>query len=157
MTAVFDYGPLNDLTTGFQVMFGSRMHNGEERPTEIYYANGGELNLITNKVTPSGGLTDQHAKAMNMQPNLLPEVTLEDSSTQTVSSANTGGDISTSNHMRNWMECVRSRKQPHAPVEAGYQHSIACIMTTAASRTGEKATFNTATQEVMVGGKVFRY
>jgi predicted dehydrogenase len=157
MTAVFDYGPLNDLTSGFQVTFGSRMHNGEERPTEIYYSNGGELNLITNKVTPSGGLTDQHARAMNMQPNLLSEVMLEDSSIQTISSANTGGDISTSNHMRNWMECVRSRKQPHAPVEAGYQHSIACIMTTAASRTGEKATFDTATQEVMAGGKIFKY
>ncbi len=157
MTAVFDYGPLNDMTTGFQVTFGSRMHNGEERPTEIYYSNGGELNLITNKVTPGGGLIEQHAKAMNMQPNLLPEVTLEDSSIQTISSANTGGDISTSNHMRNWMECVRSRKQPHAPVEAGYQHSIACIMTTAASRTGEKATFDTTTQEVMAGGKVFKY
>jgi hypothetical protein len=48
-TAVFDYGPLNDLSTGFQVVFSSRMHNGEERPSEIYYSNGGELNLITNK------------------------------------------------------------------------------------------------------------
>ncbi|MBX2968997.1 MAG: Gfo/Idh/MocA family oxidoreductase [Cyclobacteriaceae bacterium] len=157
MTAVFDYGPKNDLASGFQVVFSSRMHNGEERPTEIYYSNGGELNLITNKVTPGGGLAEHHAKAMNMQPNLLPEVMLEDSSIQTVSSANTGGDITTSNHMRNWMECVRSRKQPNAPVEAGYQHSIACIMTTAASRTGEKATFDDAKQEVMAGGKVFKY
>ena len=157
MTAVFDYGPKNDLASGFQVVFSSRMHNGEERPTEIYYSNGGELNLITNKVTPGGGLAEHHAKAMNMQPNLLPEVMLEDSSIQTVSSANTGGDITTSNHMRNWMECVRSRKQPNAPVEAGYQHSIACIMTTAASRTGEKATFDDAKQEVIAGGKVFKY
>ena len=157
MTAVFDYGPKSDLTSGFQVVFSSRMHNGEERPTEIYYSNGGELNLITNKVTPGGGLTEPHAKAMNMQPNLLPEVALEDSSVQTVSSANTGGDITTSNHMRNWMECIRSRKQPNALVEAGYQHSIACIMTTAAARTGEKATFDETKQEVMAGGKVFKY
>lgn len=157
MTAVFDYGPLNDLSSGFQVVFSSRMHNGIERPTEIYYSNGGELNLITNKVSSNGGLNESFARAMNMQPNLLPEVALEDSSVQTVSSANTGGDITTSNHMRNWMECVRSRKQPNAPVEAGYQHSIACIMTTAASRTGEKATYDTATQEVMAGGKVFQY
>ncbi len=157
MTAVFDYGPLNDLSSGFQVVFSSRMHNGIERPTEIYFSNGGELNLITNKVSSNGGLNESFARAMNMQPNLLSEVTLEDSSVQTVSSANTGGDITTSNHMRNWMECVRSRKQPNASVEAGYQHSIACIMTTAAAHTGEKATFDTATQEVMAGGKVFQY
>jgi predicted dehydrogenase len=157
MTAVFDYGPENDPFTGFQVVFSSRMHNGVERPTEIYFSNGGELNLITNRVSPNGGLTENFARAMNLQPNLLPEVTLEDPSVQTVSSANTGGDITTSNHMRNWMECVRSRKQPNAPVEAGYQHSIACIMTTAAARTGDKATFNETTQEVMAGGKIFKY
>jgi len=157
MTAVFDYGPKNNQASGFQVVFSSRMHNGEERPTEIYYSNGGELNLITNKVSANGGLTESFAKAMNMKANLLPEVTLEDASVQTVSSANTGGDLTTSNHMRNWMACVRSRQQPNAPVEAGYQHSIACIMTTAASRTGEKATFDDAKQEVMAGGKVFKY
>jgi hypothetical protein len=74
-----------------------------------------------------------------------------------VASANTGGDKLTSNHVRNWMECVRSRKETHAPVEAGYSHSIANIMTTAASHTGMKATFDDKTQEVMVGGKVFKY
>jgi hypothetical protein len=61
----------------------------------------------------------------------------------------------TSAHMRNWMECVRSRKETNAPVEAGYYHSIANIMTTAASHTGMKATFDESTQEVMVGGKIF--
>jgi hypothetical protein len=74
-----------------------------------------------------------------------------------VASANTGGDPLTSAHVRNWMECVRSRKQPNAPAEAGYNHSIACIMTNAAVRTGGKATFNEKTQQVMVDGKVFKY
>ena len=154
--AVFDYGPENDPSTGFQVTFSSRMHNGDERPAEIYYSNGGELNLNTNKVSPKGGLTKRFADEMGVQPNQLPELSL----TQTeavVASANTGGDRLTSNHVRNWMECVRSRKQPNAPVEAGYSHSIACIMTTAATRTGLKATFDEKTQEVMVGGKAFKY
>ena len=153
-TAVFDYG---DDKQGFQVTFGSRMHNGDERPTEIYFSNGGELNLMTNKVSPTGGLRENHAKAMNMQANLLPEFDLTSTVVQAVASANTGADTLTSAHMRNWMECVRSRKQPNAPVEAGYQHSIACIMTNAAVRTGEKATFDEKKQEVMAGGKVFKY
>ncbi|KAA9041044.1 Gfo/Idh/MocA family oxidoreductase [Ginsengibacter hankyongi] len=156
ITAVFDYGPADDLTTGFQVSFQARMDNGDEHPSEIYYSNGGELNLITNKVSPKGGLTKHYADEMHMQPNLLPEMNL-DQSEKVVASANTGGDVLTSNHVRNWMECVRSRKQPHAPVEAGYSHSIANIMTTAASHTGLKATFDEATQEVMVGGKIFKY
>jgi hypothetical protein len=55
------------------------------------------------------------------------------------------------------MECVRSRKQPNAPIEAGYRHSIAVIMANAAYRTGEQVTFDEKTQEVMAGGKVFKY
>lgn len=153
-TAVFEYG--ND-DHKFQVVFSSRMHNGDENPSEIYYSNGGELNLITNKISPKGGLTANMAAAMNMKPNLLPEINLSDVSEKVVASANTGGDILTSNHVRNWMECVRSRKQPNAPVEAGYYHSIATIMTNAAVRTGYKATFDEATQEVMVNGKTFKY
>ncbi|MEI9945758.1 MAG: Gfo/Idh/MocA family oxidoreductase [Chitinophagaceae bacterium] len=156
LTAVFDYGPPDDPSTGFQVTFGSRMHNGDDNPGEIYYSNGGELNLITNKVSPKGGLTKRFADEMKMQPNLLGETTLS-APEPVVTSANTGGDKLTSNHIRNWMECVRSRKQPNAPVEAGYSHSIATSMTNAAVRTGLKATFNEKTQEVMVGGKPFKY
>jgi predicted dehydrogenase len=155
ITAVFDYGPADNPADGFQVTFGSRMHNGDERPTEIYYSNGGELNLNTNLISPRGGLTKQFAEAMHMQANLLPEMKLSNAQA-VVASANTGGDALTSSHVRNWMECVRSRKQPNAPVEAGYSHSIANIMTTAASHTGLKATFDEKTQEVMVGGKVFK-
>ncbi|GEO11297.1 Gfo/Idh/MocA family protein [Segetibacter aerophilus] len=156
ISAVFDYGPVNDPTSGFQVTFGSRMHNGSDNPTEIYYSNGGELNLDTNKVTPKGGLTKRLAAEMNMEANLLPETSLSEVE-KVVTSANTGGDKLTSNHIRNWMECIRSRKQPNAPVEAGYSHSIATIMTNAAVQTGAKVTFDEAKQEVMANGKPFKY
>jgi predicted dehydrogenase len=157
ITAVFDYGPTNDSTTGFQVVFGSRMHNGEDKPGEIYYSNGGELNLITNKVSPKGGLKANYADAMNMKPNLLPELNLTERIVKVEAGANTGGDELTTAHVKNWMECIRSRKQTNAPVEAGYYHSIANIMTNAAAITGEKVTFDEKTQEVMAGGKVFKY
>ncbi|NCI46835.1 Gfo/Idh/MocA family protein [Sediminibacterium soli] len=156
-TAVFDYGPAGDASTGFQVVFMSRMHNGDESPSEIYYSNGGELNLINNKVSPKGGLRAREAAAMKMQPNLLPELSLTDIAVKVEAGANTGGDQLTTAHVRNWMECIRSRKQPNAPVEAGYTHSIATIMANAAIRTGAKVTFNEKTQEVMANGKPFKY
>jgi predicted dehydrogenase len=157
ITAVFDYGPLNDPTSGFQVVFLSRMHNGDEHPAELYYSNGGELNLITNKISPEGGLRKRFAEEMGMKENLLPEMDLVKEKVEVVASANTGGDALTSAHVRNWMECVRSRKTPNAPVEAGYHHSIANIMTNAAVHTGGKATFDEKTQQVMVNGKIFKY
>jgi len=156
-TAVFEYGPIHDASQGFQVVFMSRMHNGDENPSEIYYSNGGELNLVTNKVSANGGLRAGPAAAMQMKENLLPNYDLSNNATKVVASANTGGDVLTSAHVRNWMECVRSRKQPNAPVEAGYQHSIATIMTNAACKTGAKVTFDEVTQEVMANGKVFKY
>lgn len=155
ISAVFDYGPINDLSTGFQVTFGSRMHNGAERPSEIYYSNGGELNLNTNKVSPEGGLIERAAAPAGMKPFLLPESSLSVAE-PVIASADTGGDKLTSAHVRNWMECVRSRKQPNAPIEAGYSHSIATIMTNAAVISGQKVTFDDTAQEVMVGGKPFK-
>lgn len=156
MTAVFDYGPADDKTKGFQVVYSSRFTNSAGGTKEIYYSNGGELNLDTNKVTPNGGLDENHASAMGMEPNLLQEVSLAEQ-VKAETSANTGVDNMTSAHMRNWMDCVRSRKQPHAPVEAGYNHSVANIMTTAALRTGKFVTFDEKAQEVLAGGEVFKY
>lgn len=155
MTAVFDYGPENDAKSGFQVVFSSRMHNGEDKPKEMYYSNGGEMNLNTNKVTPTGGLQEKHAAAMKMQPNLLAERDLKKVDEKVETAANTGSDDLTTNHMRNWMECVRSRKETNAPVEAGYSHAIACIMANAAARTGTKVTFDEARQEVIADNKIF--
>jgi predicted dehydrogenase len=156
MTAVFDYGPADDLSKGFQVVYSSRFTNSAGGTKEIYYSNGGELNLDTNKVTPKGGLDEHHAAAMGMKPNKLDEFTLAEE-VKAETSADTGVDLLTSAHMRNWMESVRERKQPHAGVMAGYNHSIANIMTTAALRTGERVTFDEARQEVLAGGKVFKY
>ena len=64
-----------------------------------------------------------------------------------------GVDEATSANMLNWMQCVRSGKTPNADIEAGYSHSIALCMNVAAIQTGQKVTFEDATQQVMVGGK----
>jgi len=157
MSAVFDYGPADDMSSGFQVTYSSRFTNSAGGTKEIYYSNGGELNLDSNKVSDNGGLSERHAGSMGMKPNKLEGFDLTDNAPKVVTSANTGADDMTSLHMLNWMECVRSRETTNGPVEAGYNHSIANIMTTAALRTGLKATFDEATQDVLAGGKVFKY
>jgi len=155
LTAVFDYGPLDDPATGFQVVYSSRMHNSAGGVKEYYFSNGGKLDLDKNIVTAEGGLTQGSAAEMGMKPNQLAEFKLPTEAAGTA--ADMGSDPMTAAHVRNWMECVRSRKTPNADVKAGYRHSIACAMTTAAFRTGQKATFDEATQEVMAGGQPFQY
>jgi len=156
MSAVFDYGPLDNKDEGFQVIYSSRQTNESGGTKEWYFSNGGKLDLDTNKVTSEGGLKEKYAKEMGMKENLLAEYVLPQEKVET--SSNTGADSLTNAHMKNWMECVRTNNhKTNAPVEAGYSHSIANIMTTAALRTGQKATFDEKTQQVIAGGKVFKY
>jgi predicted dehydrogenase len=152
ITAVMDYGTADN---NFQVVYTSRFTNSAGGVKEIYFSNGGSLNLDTNKINSEGGMKANDAKEMNMQANLLETMDLPGLKVET--NANTGSDPMTSAHMRNWMECIRDRKKPNADVTAGYNHSIATIMCTAALRTGEKASFDEARQEVLAGGKVFQY
>jgi len=151
MTAVFDYGPLDDPTKGFQVIYSSRMTNSAGGVKELYYSNGGTMDLDKNQITSEGGLTEKLAGEMDMKANLLPAVSL----TQAASAAtatDTGDDMTVDN-VRNWLECIRSRKTTNASIEAGYSHSVALCMTIAAIQTGQRITFDDAKQQVVVRGR----
>jgi predicted dehydrogenase len=154
MTAVFDYGPLDDPSKGFQVQYTSRFTNSAGGVKELYYSNGGMLDMDKQRVTPDGGLTAKSAAEMGKRANQLSSFSLVERVEAASTAADTGADPQTSANMRNWMECVRSRKTPNAPIEAGYSHSIALCMNVAAIQTGQKVTFDDKTQQVMVGGKV---
>ncbi len=149
MTAVYDYGPLDDATGGFQVVYSSRQTNAAGGVRELYYSNGGTLNLDTNTVSPDGGLTERHAVAMGMQPFQLNEMKLDEVG-GVATAANTGGDDATMAHMRNWMECVRSRETPNADIHAAWNHSVALCMTIAALHTGKRITFDMQKMDVVV-------
>ena len=143
-TTILEYGPSKLNEKGFQAIFSSRQTNAARGNVEKYYGPQGTIDLcagtwsnegVEGAKPVSGKLTENYQKAET--------------------AANTGGDPLTSAHMRNWMECVRERKNPNASVEAGYGHAIALIMSNAACRTGMKATFDPQTRQVMVAGKPF--
>ena len=158
VTAVLDYGDSKEKEpgNGFQVIYSSRQTNSSGGTKEWYFSNGGKLDLDTNVVSNEGGLTERYAAEMGMEPFLLEPFELPQIKVETGS--NTGSDPLTNAHMKNWMDCLRNNNtKTNAPVEAGYSHSIADIMVTAALRTGQRATFDESTKQVMAGGKVFKY
>jgi len=158
LTAVFDYGPLDDLAKGFQVQYTSRFTNSAGGVKELYYSNAGMIDMDKQTVTPTGGLSAKMADEMKMQPNLLPSFNLMDKAEKMDTDATPAhGDPQTAANMRNWMECVRSRKTPNASIRAGYSHSIALCMNVAAIQTGQKVTFDEKTQQVIVGGKPYEH
>jgi len=149
-TAVFDYGPDDDKSKGFQVTYSSRMTNEAGGTKEYYYSNGGMINLDTNQISSEGGLKERYAKDMKMQANMLPDMSLG-SGPKMETGANTGSDPMTSMHMLNWMDCVRSRKEPNAPARVGFNHSVANVMATTALHTGKRVTWDAAKNDMIIG------
>jgi predicted dehydrogenase len=52
-------------------------------------------------------------------------------------------------HMINWIDCLRSRKQPNATVQNGFSHSVACMMATRAYWTGKKIYWDPRTEAIL--------
>jgi len=61
----------------------------------------------------------------------------------------TGGSSGGDGHMRNWLECIRTRKQPNAPVITGYAHSVACIMCEQSDLLGKEVFWDAERQEII--------
>ena len=148
-TTLMEYGESGVKGKGFQVMFQSHQTNcaggvkpNNESPVEKYFGPNGCIDLGAGCITNEG----VEGTKPTSEDLPCPKETV-------VTSANTGGDVLTSAHMRNWMECVRARKDPNASVDAGYSHAIALIMSNAALRTGMRATFDPASRQVLAGGK----
>jgi predicted dehydrogenase len=55
------------------------------------------------------------------------------------------------NHMRNWLECIRSRKETNAPVEAGYHHSVATVLAAESLWRGRRMVYDPQTLSVREG------
>ncbi|MEP7270374.1 MAG: Gfo/Idh/MocA family oxidoreductase [Acidobacteriota bacterium] len=150
VTAVFDYGPLDNPAKGFQAVYSSRMNNSAGGNRDLYYSINGTLNASTGKVSPEGGLTERYAKKV-APPTTLTERSLTDERISTEQAdPNTKADAAVVAHMRNWVDSIRQRKAPVADIEAGYNHSVALCMTIAALHSGKRATFDEAKQEVVL-------
>jgi len=55
------------------------------------------------------------------------------------------------NHMRNWLECIRTRKDPNAPIEAGYYHSVATVLAAESLWRGRRMTYDPRTMTIKEG------
>ena len=54
-------------------------------------------------------------------------------------------------HFLDWLQCLRSGSKPIAPIEAGYQHSVACIMADRAMQTGRRQIYQEPAGEISDG------
>ena len=52
-------------------------------------------------------------------------------------------------HMRNFFDCVRSRKEPNCPFELGFRSAIACQMAIASLRDGRKVQWDSEKEDIV--------
>jgi predicted dehydrogenase len=52
-------------------------------------------------------------------------------------------------HMTNWLDCLRSRRQPNATVQNGFSHSVACMMAAKAYWSGKKLYWDSKLEEIV--------
>jgi hypothetical protein len=55
-------------------------------------------------------------------------------------------------HVRNFVDCVKSRKRPAADIEQGHRATSACLLGNIAYRTKERMVWDAADQKLLQGG-----
>jgi predicted dehydrogenase len=58
-------------------------------------------------------------------------------------------EADTETHMRNFFDCVRSRKEPNCPFELGFRSAIACQMAITSLRQGRKVQWDSEKEEIV--------
>lgn len=60
-------------------------------------------------------------------------------------------EVQSDPHILNWLKCLRSRQQPNAPIEAGYSHSVAVILSDEAMIRGRRMVYDAARRAIKEG------
>lgn len=60
-------------------------------------------------------------------------------------------EVETTHHMKNWLECLRTRKTPNAPIDSGYAHAVATIMADESSIHGVRMVYDPAKRVIQAG------
>lgn len=115
---------LLDYPKGFMLRYLTGLGNATGSGC-FFYGTNGMFDTATWKATGSGGRGESRIKEEKVIPS-APGV----------------------NHMKNFLECIRSRQTPNSSIQDGYAHSIAAIMTTRSLRSGRKVLYDKERREI---------
>jgi predicted dehydrogenase len=116
-----------EYPSGCILEYSTRLGNNYPVPNVRMYGTKGTFDTSSWKIRGEGG----------------GEGALEEATTIPPKEGNMGEE-----HMRNWLECLRTRETPHASIDVGYAHSVAGILTFRALETGNKYMFDPETKKV---------
>lgn len=140
---------------GFILNYSTRLGNNKPVPEVIFYGTNGTFDTESWTARGEGGGTSAISSAVT-----VPKPEVRAASTAATSGGSSGSQtvaaqldqrVEGEGHVRNWLECVRSRAQPTAPIDVGYAHSVASILCFKAWETGRRHVYDAAKREIVPG------
>ncbi|MBN2326035.1 MAG: Gfo/Idh/MocA family oxidoreductase [Candidatus Omnitrophica bacterium] len=122
LSAILDY------PSGFQLNISMSLCNSADTHFIVYGTNG-KLDVQKRILSGDGGAGDeqiQEAKTLEPVKNVA-------------------------SHMRNWLECIRTREDPCCSIEYGLSHSVAGIMVAESNRVGKRLKYDPQKREILYG------
>jgi predicted dehydrogenase len=116
-----------EFPKGWMLTFSSRLGSGPESDYEVFHGRDRSLDSRDWVSRPAANAPSSADRDV-----VLPEPTGTERS-----------------HVGNWLDCIRSRKTPNAPIQVGYAHAVVCCLGREAERTGRRMRYDAATRRIV--------
>ncbi len=129
-----------EFPKGWMLTFSSRLGSGPESDYEVFHGKDRVLDSRDWISRPADNTRSKDAKDIP-----IPEPAATDGH------GTNGGNLTAGDaapHVRNWVECLRSRKRNNGPIEVGLAHAVACCLGREAERTGRRMKYDQATRTI---------
>jgi predicted dehydrogenase len=138
---------------GFILQYSTRLGNNHPVPEVIFYGTKGTFDTQSWTARGEGGGADAIKTPVTVPAPGAPPPATASNGSDGAQGGLTQLDqrVSGEGHVRNWLDCVRSHRQPNAPIEVGYAHSVASIMCFKAWETGRRHVFDPVKREILPG------
>ncbi|RJP21976.1 MAG: gfo/Idh/MocA family oxidoreductase [Candidatus Omnitrophota bacterium] len=112
---------------GFIVEYSTRLGNSKSGPEVTFYGTKGTFDTARFTAVGEGGGQDKLTEPVKVVPQK-------------------GED-----HVQNWLQCIRTRETPNAPVQLGYAHSVMGIMCYKSWKYGNRFCYDAEREEIYPG------
>jgi predicted dehydrogenase len=129
-----------EFPKGWMLTFSSRLGSGPESDYEVFH---GKTRSLDSRDWTSRAA--DNARNTDLKPYVLPAPPATPDN-----AALTSGDAGP--HVANWIDCLRSRKQPNGPIDIGYAHAVACCLGREAERTGRRMKYDAVNRRIVEAG-----
>ena len=116
-----------DFPKSWLLTFSSRLGSGPEEDFEVFY--GKDRKLDSRDWVSKTAVHKRPADAVDTKVTMPPD--------------------DGRSHVGNWIDCMRSRQAPNAPISAGFAHAVACCLGREAERTGRRVRYDAPSRRIL--------